>query len=125
MIFFPPSVVAYGWVCEEHVSVAAVCVMLFLAGFFQISIYSSTLAYIVDANVGRSSSAVASNSFFRGLFAFVATEIAVPLQTSIGDGGLYSMWAGIMVLSELMLLLVWWKGGQWRENAIARETRQS
>ncbi|EED80205.1 predicted protein, partial [Postia placenta Mad-698-R] len=84
MIFFPPSVVAYGW---------------------------------VYANVGRSSSAVASNSFFRGLFAFVATEIAVPLQasgTSIGDGGLYSMWAGIMVLSELMLLLVWWKGGQWR-----------
>ena len=44
------------------------------------SIYSSTLAYIVDANVGRSSAAVASNSFFRGVSAFVATEIAVPLQ---------------------------------------------
>jgi len=123
MLFFPPSVVAYGWVCEEHVHIAAVCVMLFLAGFFQISIYSSTLAYIVDSNVGRSSSAVASNSFFRGLFAFIATEIAVPLQDSIGDGGLYSMWAGLMLVSELMLLLVWWKGGKWREAALAREAR--
>lgn len=42
--------------------------------------YSSSLAYIVDANVGRSSTAVAANSAFRGIFAFVATEIAVPLQ---------------------------------------------
>ena len=35
MLFFPPSVIAYGWVCEKHVHISAVCVMLFLAGFFQ------------------------------------------------------------------------------------------
>jgi hypothetical protein len=45
-------------------------------------IYTSTLAYIVDANVGRSSTAVATNSSFRGLFAFIAAEIAVPVQVS-------------------------------------------
>ncbi|KZT12154.1 MFS general substrate transporter [Laetiporus sulphureus 93-53] len=125
MVFFPPAVVAYGWVCEEHVSVAAVCVMLFLAGFFQICIYTSTLAYIVDANAGRSSSAVASNSFFRGVFAFIATEIAVPLQDSIGDGGLYSFWGGLVLISQLLIILVWWKGGDWREKAAAREARRS
>jgi len=43
-------------------------------------IYSSTLAYIVDANGGRSSSAIACNSLIRGLGAFIATELAVPLQ---------------------------------------------
>lgn len=42
--------------------------------------YSSTLAYLVDANNGRSSTAVATNSAFRGVAAFVATELAVPLQ---------------------------------------------
>jgi hypothetical protein len=42
--------------------------------------YSSTLAYLVDANNGRSSTSVALNSAFRGSFAFVATEITVPLQ---------------------------------------------
>ncbi|KAL1950238.1 hypothetical protein VTO73DRAFT_5362 [Trametes versicolor] len=116
MLFLPPSVIAYGWVCERHVSVAAICVMLFLAGFFSICIYSSTLAYIVDANVGRSSSAVATNSAFRGLFAFIASEVAVPLQDAIGDGGLYSVWTGLAILAELLILLVWWKGGAWRQK---------
>jgi hypothetical protein len=42
--------------------------------------YASNLAYIADANLGRSSSAFATNSAARGLSAFIATEIAVPLQ---------------------------------------------
>ena len=45
--------------------------------------YASTLAYIVDANVGWSGSAVAASNSFRGLFAFVAAEVAVPLQVSL------------------------------------------
>ncbi|TFK81687.1 MFS general substrate transporter [Polyporus arcularius HHB13444] len=114
MPFLPASVIAYGWVCERHANVAAICVMLFLSGLFSIAIYTSTLAYIVDANNGRSSSAVATNSAFRGGTAFIAAEVAVPLQTAIGDGGMYSLWAGIMLVSELLILLVWWKGGAWR-----------
>ncbi|EPT02276.1 hypothetical protein FOMPIDRAFT_1118572, partial [Fomitopsis schrenkii] len=124
MFFFSPSVIGYGWVCEKHVHVSAICAMLFLAGFFQICIYTSTLAYIVDANVGRSASAAALNSFFRGMFALVATEVAVPLQESIGDGGLYILWRRLTLVSDFLILLVWWKGGQMREKAIARETRQ-
>jgi hypothetical protein len=46
--------------------------------------YTSILAYLVDANTGRSSMAVATNSSVRGLFAFVAAEIAIPLQVSQG-----------------------------------------
>ena len=41
------------------------------------------MAYLVDANNGRSSTAVALNSVFRGVFAFVATEITVPLQVCV------------------------------------------
>jgi hypothetical protein len=36
MWFLPPSVIGYGWVCEKHVHVSAVCVMLFLVGFFSV-----------------------------------------------------------------------------------------
>jgi hypothetical protein len=45
-------------------------------------IYASMLAYIVDANNGRSATAAAANSAFRGVLAFVATETAVPMQVS-------------------------------------------
>ncbi|KLO08653.1 MFS general substrate transporter [Schizopora paradoxa] len=121
MLFMPLSSIAYGWLCEKHIHVAAVCAALFLCGFFSIWIYSSTLAYIVDANTGRSSTAVASNSCFRGIYGFIIAEIAAPVQNAIGDGGLYTIWAGLMVITEILILLVWWKGAQWRERAIAKE----
>lgn len=44
MLFLPPSVIAYGWVCERHVSVGAICVMLFLAGFFSMYVSLSCTA---------------------------------------------------------------------------------
>ncbi|KAH0832263.1 MFS general substrate transporter [Lanmaoa asiatica] len=125
MWWFPPTVIGYAWVCQQHVHISAICVMLFLSGLFSIWIYASTLAYIVDANVGRSSSAVATNSSFRGISAFVAIEIAVPLQDAIGDGGLYTLWAGLMLLAELMILVVLYKGKQWREASIDAEKRKS
>ena len=40
----------------------------------------------MDSNKGRSSTAVATNSAFRGFFAFVALEAAVPMQTGMGNG---------------------------------------
>lgn len=43
-------------------------------------IYSSTVAYIVDANPGRASSAIAANSSFRGISGLIAAEVSVPLQ---------------------------------------------
>ncbi len=103
MPLFPLSVIAYGWLAEKHAYIAAVCVALFFSGFFSMYaetplhpalymscssrmedgwIYSITLAYVVDANTGRSSSAVATNSGCRGFLAFVSAEIAVPLQVS-------------------------------------------
>ncbi|KAI0316274.1 MFS general substrate transporter [Amylostereum chailletii] len=121
MLFFPFPVIAYAWLAQNKVHVAALCVALFFAGFFSIWIYSSTLAYIVDANVGRSSSAVATNSAFRGTTAFVFAELAVPLQDGIGDGGLYSLWTGLVILCGGLILVVLWWGGAWREKAERRE----
>jgi hypothetical protein len=46
-------------------------------------------------------------------------------QDGIGDGGLYSLWAGGMLVSELLVLLVWWRGGQWREAAEKREAEKA
>ncbi|KAJ7270783.1 major facilitator superfamily domain-containing protein [Mycena haematopus] len=110
LIFLPPSVLAYGWV-SENTSTSPRCVWA----------YTSTLAYIVDANNGRSATAVATNSAFRGMSAFVATEIAVPLQDSVGDGWLYTIWTGLLVFVGLLVWLVVQKGGAWREAAEKRE----
>ncbi|KIJ10880.1 hypothetical protein PAXINDRAFT_85372 [Paxillus involutus ATCC 200175] len=125
MWWLPPSAIGYAWVCQERVHISTICGMLFFAGFFSIWIYASTLAYIVDANTGQSSSALATNSSFRSACAFIAGEIAVPLQDAMGDGGLYTLWAAVMLLAELMILLVLYKGKQWREASIAKEKERS
>ncbi|KAF9236463.1 vacuolar DHA amino acid exporter [Melanogaster broomeanus] len=133
MLWLPPSVIGYGWVADKHVHIAAVCVMLFLSGFFSIWMYTSTVAYLVDANTGRSCSAVATNSSFRGSLAFISTLVAIPLQgiysdlqtvpsqDALGDGLLYTAFAGVLVIMELLILLVLRKGASWREDCEKRE----
>ncbi|KAG1743214.1 vacuolar DHA amino acid exporter [Suillus paluster] len=117
MLWLPPAVLGYAWMCEKHVNIAGICVMLALIGFSSIWMYASTVAYLVDANPGRSGSAVAANSSFRGTLAFVSLVIAVPLQDSLGDGKLFTAWAGVLVVSELLILLVLHKGESWsKEN---------
>ncbi|KDR77423.1 hypothetical protein GALMADRAFT_65924 [Galerina marginata CBS 339.88] len=118
---FPPCVLIYGWLCQQTVHVSVICIFLFLSGFFSTWIYSITLAYIVDANTGMSSTAVAANSAFRGMAAFIGTEIAVPLQDGLGDGWLYTIWAGLMALTCAFMLLICRKGEQWRNQAELRE----
>ena len=101
MVLLPLSAIGYACICQTHQPVAAICAMLFIAGFSSLLvffilnslraaepfstnrwIFTSTLAYIVDANTGRSSTAVAANSAYRGIIAFIAAEIAIPLQVS-------------------------------------------
>ncbi|KAG2157590.1 MFS general substrate transporter [Suillus bovinus] len=125
MWFLPPVVIGYAWVCEKHTHIAAICIMLCLAGFLSTWVYASTLTYIVDANPGRSSTVVATNSVFRCVFAFVAIEVAIPIQAAIGDGGLYTLWGGIMVIMEILTLAVFYKGKKWREACEERDKRES
>ena len=42
-------------------------------------------------------------------------------QNSLGDGGLYTAWAGVLVIMELLILLVLRKGESWRRESEERE----
>ena len=53
-------------------------------------IFSATLAYLVDSNPGRASSAVAMNSLFRGIMAASASQAAGPAVSAMGTGWFYT-----------------------------------
>lgn len=125
-----------------QVHIAAPVVFLFFAGFSLMVIYSSALAFMVDSNLGRSSAAIACNSFFRGvsstcprccldnvcdpdllplllvpqLTAFVLSECALPIRDRIGDGGLYTLFSGILAISGGVFIVLAFKGKDWRTN---------
>ena len=40
-------------------------------------------------------------------------------------GWLYTIWAGLVLLSGSLVMFVWWKGGQWREAAETREAEHA
>lgn len=46
----------------------------------------------------------------------VRTLLLLLLQNAMGDGGLYTIWGGILIFVELMTLLVMYRGGSWRSE---------
>ncbi|KAH8927156.1 MFS general substrate transporter [Atractiella rhizophila] len=108
LIFWPPSVLAYAWAVDRTVDIWWCCIILVVGGFSCIWAYTSILAYIVDKNKGRASSAVACNSLFRGVFAMVASETALPLQKAIGNGWLYTIWFALTLLGEISVVWIGW-----------------
>ncbi|CED82859.1 Synaptic vesicle transporter SVOP and related transporters (major facilitator superfamily) [Phaffia rhodozyma] len=109
------SFLGYGWTANEKTNVAGPVVFLVTGGISVMVIYASVLAFLVDSNPGRSSSAVASNSFCRGLFAFAFSQSSLPIRNGIGDGGLYSLFSGMLLLTCVAFVVLTYKGKQWRE----------
>lgn len=120
MPLLPLAYLAYGWTVQYQVPVYGPCIVMFFAGLSVIWLYSPNLTYIVDSSVGMASSAVSCNSAARGIAGFVATQTAQPLLDSIGNGPLYSIWTGLLIMAELALLIVWKRGRRWREARAAK-----
>ncbi|KII86599.1 hypothetical protein PLICRDRAFT_43233 [Plicaturopsis crispa FD-325 SS-3] len=110
MLALPAVTIGYAWIGEKNVHIAAICTILLLIGFSAQWIDATVFAYLVDANSERLSTAVAAICLFRGFGAFVAAETAVPLQESISDGLMYTMWGGLMVIGNGLVLTVYLSG---------------
>ncbi|GAA5843409.1 hypothetical protein JCM3766R1_002943 [Sporobolomyces carnicolor] len=124
MIILPPLLIAYAWLVYYAVNVAGPVVILFFLGTVIMVVYASTLAYLVDANPGRSTSAVAVNSMFRGVLACVSSQVSEDILNKVGNGAFYTGFAILLALGQLALLLVSFRGQKWREKARRREERK-
>ncbi|GAA5916702.1 hypothetical protein JCM8208_000753 [Rhodotorula glutinis] len=123
--FLPCLFVAYAWLVYFEVNIAGPVVVLFFLGAAIMVIYASTLAYIVDANPGRSTSAVACNSLFRGVLACASSQAAEPILDKIKNGAFYSGWGVLLLLGEGALVVVAIRGGKWRAASRASEARDA
>ncbi|WOO80705.1 Quinidine resistance protein 3 [Vanrija pseudolonga] len=112
--FMVISFLIYAWTSDKKTNIAGPVVGLFCAGFSIMLAYASLLAYLVDSNPGRSASAISCNSFCRGIGACVMSQVAIPIQNAIGDGGLYTLIAGLIALAGGGIIVIAYKGEQWR-----------
>lgn len=116
MYFIPTSMLVYAWTVQYHKNVALPLIALFILGTGIIWVYASTLAFIVDSNPGRSTSAVACNSLARGSLAAIASLIAEPLIGVITQGWFYTGFAVLLTAALISLTLVASRGRAWRER---------
>ncbi|KAK8864593.1 hypothetical protein IAR55_001843 [Kwoniella newhampshirensis] len=124
MPFIVASFLTYAWCAEEKVHIAGIVVSLFFAGASLMWMYSPTLAYLVDSNPGLSAPSSSCASLMRGCLACIMSQIAVPIRNGIGDGGLYTLFAGLLAVGCGIVILLSFKGEQWRIRANAkRENR--
>ena len=80
-------------------------------------IFSLVTTVLVEILPQQSASLVALNSLGENLFATVGTAIAQPLQSAIGSGWLFTIFAFVTLASLLVVLLMKKYGRQWQEAA--------
>ncbi|KAM3583814.1 hypothetical protein VKS41_003785 [Umbelopsis sp. WA50703] len=105
--------VAYGWCVRENVHFAWGLVCQFILGFTLMIPNVAITAYIVDCFKSRGASATACNNFTRYICAGVGSLLASVLDNALGDGILYTICGGLLVLSSSTLFVIIKKGKSW------------
>ncbi|KAF9973544.1 hypothetical protein BGZ73_003207 [Actinomortierella ambigua] len=123
VITLPLGLLLFGWSLESNLSVSGPIVGIFLVGFGMMMVFSSATTALVDSNAenNMATSAVACNSFARGLTGAVGGFIALPLLDAIGNGWLYTMWAILTIFGSFGLLLMLLRAETWRQRALEKK----
>lgn len=107
-------VLAFGWLMEYKVHIAAVLVICFLLANFITGALVGVTALLTDINVGNGASLGAAMNLVRCLMAAGGSAAITPLVNAIGIGYAATMIAGIWIATLPALWLVYRKGYQWR-----------
>ncbi|KAF8948083.1 hypothetical protein BGZ46_005445 [Entomortierella lignicola] len=118
----PFGLLLYGWSVQYNYPIAVPVVGIFFLGFGMMMVFSSATTALVDANSDNNmaSSAVACNSFARGVSGAIGGFTALPLEGAMGSGWLYTLWAILTIFGAFGLVLMVVKAKSWRERAAAK-----
>ncbi|KAG0234519.1 hypothetical protein BGW41_001118 [Actinomortierella wolfii] len=123
VVTLPLGLLLFGWSIESKLPVAAPLVGIFLVGFGMMMVFSSATTALVDSNADNNmaTSAVACNSFARGLTGAIGGFLALPLMDAMGSGWLYTFWALLTILGSFGLLLMILRAETWRQRALEKK----
>jgi len=124
VFFLPFGLMLFGWSVQNQLPLAAPLVGIFFIGFGMMMVFASTTTALVDANSDNNmaTSAVACNSFARGLTGALGGFTALPMLSTMGSGWLYTFWALMTLVGSSGLVLMVMKAKSWRAKAAADKT---
>jgi hypothetical protein len=114
-------VIAYGWLMEYKIHVAAVLVIIFILANVITGALVANTALLTDINLGDGASLGAAMNLTRCLMGAGGVAAITPLINAIGIGYAATITAGIWVTALPALWLVYNKGYEWRKAELALE----
>lgn len=105
------TVLAFGWVVNYGVHLAAPEVLLFFIGMGQTGGFISTSTLLVDLHMSNPAAATAANNMVRSFFSAAASAAIDPMLSSLGRGWAFTLIAFILLVTIPFLLLLC---GLWR-----------
>lgn len=116
------TVLAFGWVVEYGVYLAAPEVLLFFIGMGQTGGFISTSTLLVDLHMSNPAAATAANNMVRSFFSAAASAAIDPMLTSMGRGWAFTLVAFLLLGTIPFLLLLC---GMWRRKGKKEVTEGS
>lgn len=113
--------IAYRWLLQYSVHVAAPIVILFFLGYLAIASFNPISVLIVDLHPKSPGTATAAMNLVRCLLGAGATAVVLPMIEKTGRGWAYTF-VGLVQLALLPLLgaIIWWEQ-QWRVRQRRRD----
>ncbi|KAG9248770.1 putative MFS transporter [Calycina marina] len=111
------TVIAFGWLLEKQVFIAAPLIFLFMSTFLISCSFQGLSTLIVDLNRDSPSAATAAMNLARCLLGAAGTAAVVPMINVMGQGWVAVFVAGMwVILSPIILMVMKWGPG-WRSEA--------
>jgi multidrug resistance protein len=107
------TVLAFGWVLQYGVPLAAPEVLLFFVGVGQTGGFISTSTLLVDLHTANPAAATAANNLVRSFFSAAASAAIDPMLSAMGRGWAFTLVAFILLATIPFLLLLC---GMWRQK---------
>ncbi|XDG08514.1 hypothetical protein ABKA04_008129 [Annulohypoxylon sp. FPYF3050] len=114
-------ITAWGWALENEVSIAIICVLVFLLGLGLVSTTSVFSALIADVRPGKTGAASAANNIIKFLLGAAMAAAIDPLIQAVKPGKAYSIIAVLYVAFSPCLYLVLKRGMRWRKELRDKE----
>ncbi|CAG8593950.1 22889_t:CDS:2 [Gigaspora margarita] len=115
-ILVPCSYLAYGWLLENNYNLIVLMILWFLGSLGTLIVFNSLSSYLVDAYTTRSASATALNNCFRFMLAGTVAILEPLMEDSLGTGWMFTFIVSLGVISTFFVVVVYFKGKDWREN---------
>ena len=110
------ALLAYGWVLQFEVHLAAPLILLFVIGLCLVGSYDVMCVMLVDLYPESPATATAANNLVRCLLGAGGTGVIIQMIDSMGRGWCFTFIAAVLILASPMLWVEVKWGPRWREE---------